>query len=72
VQYQVAEHLALGAEIFHQTPANVSTTSSTIINPGGTWDLSDEAHILFSCGHTVQGRSAYVSYVGIQFTFGPK
>ena len=72
VQYQVADHLALGAEIYHQTRQDIDDSSSTVINAGGTWDLNDEDHILFSVGHTIQGQSAYVGYVGIQFTFGPK
>lgn len=71
-QYQVADHLALGAEVFHQTRQQVDGLSSTRINIGGTWDLNDEEHILFSVGHTVQGQSAYIGYLGIQFTFGPK
>lgn len=71
-QYQVADHLALGAEIYHQTRQDVADLSSTVINVGGTWDLNDEEHILFSVGHTVQGQSTYVGYLGIQFTFGPK
>jgi hypothetical protein len=71
-QYQVADHLALGMEIFHQTRQNVDNSSNTNVNVGGTWDLNDEEHILFSVGHTVQGQSAYIGYLGIQFTFGPK
>lgn len=71
-QYQVADHLALGAEVFHQTRQDVDDASSTRINVGGTWDLNDEEHILFSAGHTVQGQSAYLGYLAIQFTFGSK
>jgi hypothetical protein len=72
LQRQLTDHLTLGAEIFHQTPKTVGGDANTFINGGGIWDLSDQAHILFSIGHTVQGPSNYIGYFGILFTFGPK
>jgi hypothetical protein len=72
VQWQLTSHFALGTEIFHQTAQHIDAESSTNINVGGTLDLNDLQHVLFSVGHTVQGQSGYQGYIAIQFTFGPE
>ena len=45
---------------------------SVALNAGGIWDLSETYHILFSAGHTVQGRSEFQGYLALQITFGPE
>jgi hypothetical protein len=61
-----------GAEIQFRTPDSVDGHSSTALNAGGVWDLSDTYHILFSAGHTIQGPSEFQGYLAFQITFGPK
>jgi len=72
VQRQITPNLALGVEIFHKTANEREGSSSTDINAGGTWDLSETYHILFSAGHTVQGVGAFDAYLGLQITLGPE
>lgn len=72
VQRKVTDDLTLGTEVFHETVQERGGKSSTFINPGGVWDLNELEHILFSAGHTVQGKSGFQAYVAMQFTFGPK
>ena len=60
VQRQIADDLALGVEVFHQTasttgePGDVGfplgTQVTTGFNIGGTYDFSDTYHLLFSAG----------------------
>jgi hypothetical protein len=80
LQRQVLKTLALGVEVFHETAQTRSGSSgsgfngpaNTAINFGGVWDLSDHYHLLFSGGHTIQGPSSIIGYLGIQLTFGPE
>jgi len=72
LQRQVTEHLSLGGEIFHETAQEHNGSSDTVLNGGGTWDLSDRYHLLFSAGHTVQGPSSFIGYLAFQITFGPE
>jgi hypothetical protein len=43
-----------------------------VVNAGGIFDLSDRSHLLFSAGHTIQGKSQFQTYLGVQMTFGPE
>jgi hypothetical protein len=72
LQRQVTAKLAVGAEIFHETAQVRDGSSNTDINVGGTWDLNENEHILFSAGHSVQGPGKFVAYVAFQITFGPE
>ena len=72
LQRQLTSNFALGTEVFHQTAQQIGGESNTNVNVGGTLDLSELQHVLFSVGHTVQGPSGYQGYIAIQFTFGPE
>lgn len=71
LQRQVTKQLTLGSEVFHQTPQQTGGDSDTIINGGGIYDFTDNYHLLFSAGHTVQGPHQFIGYVAFQWTFGP-
>ena len=71
LQRQIATNLVLGAEIFHETPSEQGGESDTKLNAGAIYDFSDTYHMLISTGHTVQGPSAFQSYIAFQITFGP-
>jgi len=68
VQYQLTETLALGGEIFHMARSStggpgsplypLGTKPSTGFNFGGTYDLSDTYHLLFSLGRGFENASA--------------
>jgi len=72
VQRKITSFFTAGMEIQFRTPDSVDAHSSTALNAGGSWDLSDTYHILFSAGHTIQGPSEFQGYLGLQVTFGPK
>ncbi len=72
IQKQVLPTLAIGAEIYHETPRTVAGTSDTRANLGLTWDLNDTWHVLASGGPVIQGPSGYQTFVAVQLTLGPK
>jgi hypothetical protein len=69
LQKQVLTHLAIGAEIFHETAQNIDGESDTKANVGIVWDLDETRHVLASVGPTIQGPSGYQAYLALQFTF---
>ncbi|MEZ0256195.1 MAG: transporter [Chthoniobacter sp.] len=72
VQRKITSNLTLGAEVQLRTPESIENHTTVALNAGGSWDLSDTYHILFSAGHTVKGPSEFQGYLGLQITFGPK
>jgi hypothetical protein len=72
VERKLTENFAPAVEVQFRTPAEVDTHSKTVINGGGTLDLSEHYHILFSAGHSVQGPAEFQGYLGLQITWGPE
>lgn len=71
LQRQVTDQLALGAEIFHQTPMTVGTGPTTGFNVGGQYDFNDHYHLLFSAGKNVENArttNTFSYYLGVQYT----
>jgi hypothetical protein len=77
LQRQVTDSLALGAEVFHQTPSLIGRNASSGFNVGGVYDFSKNYHLLFSSG---RGGTAYAVdapavgypttyYLALQWTF---
>lgn len=72
LQRQVADNLAIGAELFNQTSATEGTKDQTGFNLGVTYDLSEHYHLLISAGQGLQNRSttnAFSYYAALQVTF---
>jgi len=70
VQRKITESFAAGIEVQYRTADTVGGRSSSALNAGGIWDLSDTYHVLFSAGHTVQGPSEFQGYLGFLVTLG--
>ena len=71
-QYQVSEHVTLGAEIFHTTGQVADQGASTGFNVGGFYNFDEHNHLLFSAGKGVQNAAEtnrVSSYAGYQYTF---
>lgn len=71
-QYQVNEHLTFGAEVFHATEQRVGQGASSGFNIGGSYNVDEHNHLLFSAGKGVQNAvqtNRASSYVGYQITF---
>ena len=62
--------LILGAEIFHETTSETGGHPDTKLNGGLIYDFTENHHLLFSAGHTVQGPSGFQAYLAFQLTFG--
>lgn len=72
IQRQVLPNLAVGAEVYHETPKTDAGGSDTKMNLGLVWDIDDSRHVLASVGPVVQGPSGYQAYLAFQLTWGPK
>jgi hypothetical protein len=67
-QYNFSKALTLGGELFYQTPEDINSTASTSFNIGGYINLTDENHLLFSLGHTLNGDNVTTGYIAYQLT----
>jgi hypothetical protein len=71
VQNDLTEHLMLGGEIFEFIPVAGFSQAETNFNLGGQVNFDDEHHLLFSAGKSIHGNTAFMAYLGFQWTFGP-
>jgi len=72
LQRQVTSQLALGGEIFHQTPDTIGGRDTSGFNLGGVYDFNEHYHFLFSAGRGLQNVAAtdeFSYYFGFQWTF---
>jgi len=72
LQRQITHDLALGGEIFHQTADVAGGADTTAFNLGGTYDITDHYHVLFSAGRGIVNASrtdAFSYYLALQWTF---
>jgi hypothetical protein len=72
VQRQVTKHLALGAEVFHQTADKIDDKSSMGFNVGGIYDIIEHYHLLLSAGRGLKNATnsnEFSYYIAIQKTF---
>jgi hypothetical protein len=63
--------LTLGAEVFNTSPKEKGESDETGFNVGGSFNLSEEHHILFSAGQDFKGPNTFFAYLSFQWTFGP-
>jgi hypothetical protein len=72
LQRKITDKLTLGGEIFHQTADTVAGRDNTGFNLGGTYDFTENYHLLFSAGRGLQNTNStneFSSYLGFQWTF---
>jgi hypothetical protein len=68
---KVSDDLQLGGEIYRQTSTAEDLPGTTAVNLGGTWDLSDTGHVLFSFGRGLAHAGTvdrFSFYLGWQIT----
>ena len=71
LQRKLTEQLAVGVELFHQTPSEIAGFQSTGFNVGAIYDLSEHFHLLASAGKGLQHAretDAFSWYLGLQIT----
>jgi hypothetical protein len=70
IQNQVSHNIAIGAEVYHQTTLEPDfPNTGTAFNVGTVIDLSEQHHLLFSIGRSMDGPVDFQCYVAYQFTF---
>ena len=72
VTNQVAPHLQLGAEIYHETAEMAGGKASTGLGFGATYDLNDTLHLMASAGPGIQNAQEtghYTWYAALLLTF---
>jgi hypothetical protein len=72
LQRQITDKLTLGGEIFYQSADAVDSEDSTGLNVGGSYDINNHNHILFSAGSGLLNASEtnqFSWYLGYQFTY---
>lgn len=72
LQRQMTKNLTVGAEIYHDGIQGVGIGADTRFNIGSIYDFTENHHLMFSAGHTIQGPIAFQAYIAFQFTFGPE
>jgi len=68
IQVKLADHFALGGELFYTTPDRVDSERNIRFNIGTVLDLSDHHHLLFSAGRSIAGDSLFQGYFAYQLT----
>jgi len=69
---KVTDDLQLGGELYYQTATVFRSPDTTAFNLGGTWDLSETGHILFSAGRGIAHANEtdrFSFYLGYQITW---
>ena len=72
VERHLVENVLLGGELYHRTSMEAGGRSDTAFNLGTVIDISDQHHILFSAGRSIDGPTDFQTYIAYQFTFGPE
>lgn len=69
VQRDITKYLALGVELYHQTPNVEGGESRTGFNIGTTINFNEMHHLLLSAGKDFSGSNYASFYAGYQLTF---
>ncbi|MGB9154492.1 MAG: hypothetical protein WCD70_15560 [Alphaproteobacteria bacterium] len=71
LQRKITEQLNLGGELFYQTAYMIGERDSSGFNLGGTYDLNENYHILFTAGRGIQDVDAnqFSYYLALQLTY---
>jgi hypothetical protein len=70
LQKQVLTNLLIGVEVYHQTLYQTDfPNSGTAFNVGTVYDFSEQHHLLFSAGRSIDGPIGFQCYIAYQFTF---
>jgi hypothetical protein len=72
LQKDLSRALTLGGELFYTTPSDVGASSQFNFNLGGQYNFDEGHHLLFSAGRSLHGDIQLMTYVGYQWTFGPR
>jgi hypothetical protein len=71
-QCHVADNVVVGAELYHRTRTEVDGDPDTAFNLGTLVDVTENHHLLFSAGRSIDGPTRFQVYIAYQLTFGPE
>ncbi len=69
LQRQVCSNAVVGLEIYHRTAQQIGGRDDTAFNLGTIIDFNEHHHLLLSAGRSIDGPTAFQSYIAYQFTF---
>lgn len=70
VQKDINEKWTLGGEVFAKGKDSEEEQGTTILNFGGFYKLDHDLELLFSAGHSINGKSHAIGYLGLLWEFG--
>jgi hypothetical protein len=72
LQWQILKNVLVGGELSQSTVPEVGGRTDTAFNLGTVIDFSDNHHLLFSAGRSIDGPTEFQAYIAYQLTFGPE
>jgi len=72
IMYKLTEKMALGVEIFNESATSIGDKSTSGFNMGGTYDFTEDFHLLFSLGKGLSNIAATNTlslYIALQTTY---
>ena len=72
LQRKITDDLTLGGEVFHETANTVGGPDNTGFDLGGSYDFTEDYHLLFSAGRGIQNATdtnQFSYYLAFQWTF---
>jgi hypothetical protein len=70
LQKDLSEKLTLGGEVFGRSKDTEDGKSTTLLNFGGIYKFTPDFNLLFSTGHSVDGESHTIAYLGLWWGWG--
>jgi len=66
LEHEINARLALGGELFGNSPKERGGRSDVAFNLGGTWKFNDHLNLLFTGGRDIVGDTRAMAYIGLQ------
>jgi len=68
IQYDFSKTLTLGGELYYNSANTISEKSIMAFNLGGSANITEKFHIIFSIGHNLTNKNFISSYTGLLWT----
>jgi len=68
IQYDISPGITLGGEFYYHSADTRDSKSATGFNLGGSFNISEKFHIIFSAGHSITNDHTFSSYIGFLWT----
>ena len=68
VQYDFSPALMLGGDLYFHTADTTEAKSMMAFNVGGSINVNENVHVIFSAGHSLINAKTFTSYLGLLLT----